>query len=364
MQKFKVGIFVVVGLVLLLVAVFFIGQGEHFWQKKETFIAAFKDVAGLKPGSPVELGGVDIGIVSGVGHSHNATDTRIHVKLSIVKSEAVRIREGTVAHVSNKGLLGDKMIELTVPNPDAPELPAGAELQTEEAHDISQYLEKFDQIAKKADKVLENVELATRPFADGQVSEDFRQTVANLNLIVGGIARNDSVAHRLLLDPSEGPKFDRLLTDVDTATAQLGAVLNDAHDVTTQVRQGPGLAHAVVYDGEMSKGAAAAVDELHKDLAAIREGNGLAHALLYGDDNSQHVMGNLNAMSDDLRQIVASIREGKGTIGGLLVDPSIYEDIKSAVGNVERNQVLRALVRYSIKADEQHPQPRVSAAPR
>ena len=31
----------------------------------------------------------------------------------------------------------------------------------------------------------------------------------------------------------------------------------------------------------------------------------------------------------------------------------MYEDIKSAIGNVERNEVLRALVRYSIKADEQ-----------
>jgi len=39
----------------------------------------------------------------------------------------------------------------------------------------------------------------------------------------------------------------------------------------------------------------------------------------------------------------------------LLVDPTIYEDLKSAVGNVERNQVLRALVRYSIKEDEARP---------
>ena len=66
-------------------------------------------------------------------------------------------------------------------------------------------------------------------------------------------------------------------------------------------------------------------------------------------------MGNVNGMSDDLRQIVANMKAGKGTIGALLVDPSIYEDIKSVVGNVERNQVLRALVRYSIKADESPP---------
>jgi phospholipid/cholesterol/gamma-HCH transport system substrate-binding protein len=75
-------------------------------------------------------------------------------------------------------------------------------------------------------------------------------------------------------------------------------------------------------------------------------------------------MANLNAMSDDLRAIVGGIRQGKGTIGALLVDPTVYEDIKSAIGNVERNQVLRALVRYSIKADEQSaPPPRVEPHP-
>ena len=102
----------------------------------------------------------------------------------------------------------------------------------------------------------------------------------------------------------------------------------------------------------MSKNAAGTLVEVHQDLQAIREGNGLAHAILYGDDSSQHVMANLNAMSDDLRAIVNGVRQGKGTIGALLVDPTVYEDIKSAIGNVERNEVLRALVRYSIKADE------------
>jgi phospholipid/cholesterol/gamma-HCH transport system substrate-binding protein len=67
-------------------------------------------------------------------------------------------------------------------------------------------------------------------------------------------------------------------------------------------------------------------------------------------------MSNLSTMSDDLRDIVANVKAGRGTIGALLVDPSVYEDLKSLVGNVERNQVLRALVRYSIKQNEEgHP---------
>jgi phospholipid/cholesterol/gamma-HCH transport system substrate-binding protein len=60
-------------------------------------------------------------------------------------------------------------------------------------------------------------------------------------------------------------------------------------------------------------------------------------------------------MSDDLREIVGNVKAGRGTLGALLVDPSVYEDIKSLVGNVERNQVLRALVRYSIKQNEARP---------
>ena len=97
----------------------------------------------------------------------------------------------------------------------------------------------------------------------------------------------------------------------------------------------------------------------------MRTQNGIAHAVVYGDPDMQQIMGNLNAMSGDLRKIVADIKAGKGTIGGLLVDPSVYEDLKALVGNVERNQVLRALVRYSIKQDEKAggPAVEVKAAP-
>jgi phospholipid/cholesterol/gamma-HCH transport system substrate-binding protein len=95
--------------------------------------------------------------------------------------------------------------------------------------------------------------------------------------------------------------------------------------------------------------------ELNRSLEAVRTGNGLAHAIVYGDDQTQRLMGNVNAVSDDLREIVANLKAGRGTVGALLVDPTVYEDIKSLVGNVERNQVLRALVRYSIKQNEEKP---------
>ena len=167
-----------------------------------------------------------------------------------------------------------------------------------------------------------------------------------------------------LRSKNDADRIDSILANTQSTTAQLDAMLGDLHDVTLHVRQGPGIAHALVYDGDLSANAAGSLAEVHKDLEQIRTGNGLVHALVYGDTDSQHLMTNVNAMSDDLRAIVSNMRNGKGTLGALLVDPSVYEDSRASLGNVERNQVLRALVRYSIKQDDQTPAPATLAKPK
>jgi len=177
-----------------------------------------------------------------------------------------------------------------------------------------------------------------------------------MHTILNAVAESSSPAHRLLFDAQAGQKLDNALTNLETTTQNLAVITTDTRDLTTQVKNGPGLAHALVYDGDLSAHASGSLAEIHGDLEQIRKGNGLAHALLYGDADTGHLMTNVNAMSDDLRVIVGNLRAGKGTIGALLVDPSVYEDIKALVGNVERNSVLRALVRYSIKEDEKTPQ--------
>ncbi len=370
----KVGLFVLVGLIILGIGVFLIGQNRKFWQRKTVYTANYSDVAGLRPGSPVRMGGIDVGNVERVYYSESVDDTRVYVEMSVVREQTDRIRKkvldadgktikykGTVAKVANKGLLGDKMVELSVADMRAPILDPNDPLESEEPLDLTSYLAKFDAISTKADAVLQNLQEATRGFADPKFSNDLKGSVASLHDLLDTLAHKDSAAHRLLYDPAEADRIDHILANVDNSTANLNALLADTRDITGHVKTGPGLAHALVYDGDLSQNASGSLAEVHQDLQQIRTGNGLAHTLLYGDADQQHLMGNVNAMSDDLRTIVANLRAGKGTLGALLVDPSIYEDIKSLVGNVERNQVLRALVRYSIKQDEQQPQVKVDA---
>ena len=377
----KVGLFLLLGVVITTLAVFLIGDNRKFWQRKHTYVARYGDVSGLMAGSPVRMGGINIGTIERVYYADDAADTHVYVEMAVVEEHAERIRRsvpdpadttgshpkcrGTIAKVANKGLLGDKMIELTVADHDVakgcpgPVLPPSERIESEDPLDMGVYVQKFDAMSVHADAVLKNLDEGTRGFADPKLAADLKGTVSSLNELLSALAHNDSAAHRLLYDPSEAKKIDAILTNLESATHHLDATLADAHDVTTQVKRGPGIAHAVLYDGDLAQNAAGTLAEVHKDLEQVRTGNGLAHAVLYGDGDQQHLMGNVNAMSDDLRVIVANLKSGKGTLGALLVDPSIYEDVKGIVGNVERNQVLRALVRYSIKADEQAKGPRV-----
>jgi len=90
-----------------------------------------------------------------VSYGDDPRDTKVHVVLSVVKSESRRIRQATIARIVNKGLLGDKMVELSVTDQSTPALDPANGMATEEPLDFSKYLAKFESIAQKTERVVE-----------------------------------------------------------------------------------------------------------------------------------------------------------------------------------------------------------------
>lgn len=361
-RTLRVGLFVLFGIVLSGIAVFTIGENRRAWDRKVVYHAAYEDVVGLKPGSVVRMGGLDIGTVTAVEHKpQNVDDTKVYVTLSIVREETGRVRQGMLATIDGKGLLGDKMVQLRWDKARADALlkegkdpnalvPPEGWLATAPPGDP---IGDATKVAADARVVMKDLQRAVEGIADERFKEDLHGTMSSLRLILDGVALRDGLAHKVIFDPEEGRRVDAILQNLQTSSANLAKVTSDARDLTSQIKTGPGLAHAVVYDDALAKSTTGTLDELNRSLEAVRTKNGLAHAVVYGDDQTQKLMGNVSAMSEDLRDIVAGVKAGHGTVGALLVDPSVYEDIKSLVGNVERNQVLRALVRYSIKQNEE-----------
>jgi len=377
-REVKVGLFVFLGLFGAASLIFIIGDNKSLFDSKVPFHAQFDDVQGVKPGSTVRMGGVDIGTVSRVQYpEHIEGEPLIDVQLSIVKREAHRIREGSLAAIAAKGLLGDKMVTITPGHPDQPAIATGGLLKSSPAQDFTMVLNRLDGIASTAQNVLANLETATGTLANQQLSTDLRDGVAALSHILVAVDSGDGYAARLLNDRAEADRISKVVGNLEQTTLRLDRVLGGVDQVIERINTGPGLAHEVLY-GESGARAVAqlgnAADEVGKVLSGVREGNGLAHGILFGNTGKggdsvlgDKLAGDLSSMSSDLRSIVSDMKDGKGTLGALMVDPSVYEDLKLLLGNVQRNDALRALVRYSIRRDASGVQvvdPQASEAPR
>lgn len=355
-REVKVGAFVLLGLLTAGAVVFLIGDERSLFKKKTVFETAFTDVEGLKRGSPVRMGGIDIGTVGNIDYARDANDSQLHVNLDINEVHAARIREGSVVSIEAKGLLGDKMVVITVGDPNKPALAPGSVVPSTSEGGLSKLMGRAESISTKADQVMTNLERTTQTFAEEDFRRDLRSTLSSINTILQKLERGDGYVGKLLGDSGEADRLSRAVGALETTGHSLDKTLRGVNQVLDRVNTGPGFAHDVVYGDQGSRTMSQfgmAAEEVALSLRGVREGNGAAHALLYGGEGGNaQMMADLGAMTHDLRMIVADIRAGKGTLGAFLVDPSVYEDVKVLLGNVERNKALRALVRYSIRRDE------------
>lgn len=357
-REIKVGGFVVAGLTAAGLVISLIGQEQGLFSPKHQYSVVFADVQGLKQGSPVRMGGIDVGTVKRVDYGEERRDPKLYVTIAVARDAAIRIRTDSVATIAGKGMLGDKMVVVTVGDSAKPELTPGGTIPSAEGGGFEAMMNRAETIGEKAEKVMSNLETTTGTLADDAFRADVASTIHSVAGILKQVNEGDGYVARLLRDPSEADRLSHLVSSLEKTSRELTTTVNHANAVLGRIEEGPGFVHEVVYgEGptETLDRFGTAAEEVATTLKGIREGNGPARTLIYGDEKSEAMMANLNAMSGDLRHIVADVRAGRGTLGALLVDPSVYEDIKLLLGNVERNRSLRALVRYSIERDEPMP---------
>ena len=353
-SELKVGIFVTAALVIGGMLVFVIGNRSAMFTSKVTYEAVFDSVDGLRAGSPVRIAGIDVGTVEGVTFGE---DRKIHVTLEVREDSSAFVREGSTARIGSKGLLGDQLVEISIGQGDP--LPEGSVIPTSEESMLTSFL---GETGRDAEGVVRNVNRATEGLAttlgDPAVQEDIRGIVHNLEEITRLAQEEDGTVRRLLTDPQMADDVQGALRGVRDTSTELNRTVRSVRRIVNEVERGDGTAHQIIYGDDGTRllaSLAQAAGEVATILRDVRTGDNNAHELLYGDEAGDLIT-NLTLASADLRAITADVRAGRGTLGGLLVDPSIYEDIKRLVGNLERNEILRSLVRYSIRQDRAEPQ--------
>jgi phospholipid/cholesterol/gamma-HCH transport system substrate-binding protein len=341
-QELRVGIFVV-GLLFTIGAVtFLLSGGGDLLTDHYVLHTRYEDVKGMKVGAVVRLAGMDVGEVSRVEFAKDVGLKEIEVDLTIRKEFHERIRGDSVASIQQIGVLGDMYVGVTVGSAEQPALNDGATIQSAAAFDVLDYATQATDIVGNAASISKKVDLMLGSD-DAARSAQIAKSLESVGLLLTEIKEGKGALHALIYDPYGAKKVRSILENLDRTTADVAAI-------TGEVRQGDGLAHALIYDKKGAEltatigEAARAVQGLVDDLKA--EGS-LTHALLY-DPQRARMVDDLQATATSLREIAESVEQGDGTLGLLVKDPQLYEDVRALVGGAQRNALLRAYIRATV----------------
>lgn len=348
----RVGFFVSLGLVVFMAFIFIFSGDQGLFSRQVRYSSSFHSIDGLKPGSPVRLAGVQVGTVTSIRFFEDPADPRVRVEMNVLARYADRIRENSTASVGSLGVLGDKVIDLSLGTPDRPAIPPGGEIQASTGSDYTALIQKGAAVIDNTLAITSDLRELVQAYNSPDLQEGVTGLTTALKDITEGIRDRDGVLHALIFDPEGGRKTREILESSALLARRLDGSIARVESILARVDRGEGLVGAL-FTAKEGEQVVADVGKLARELGALAEAvrteeESLLHGLFYGSEETSSLGKELTAMARDLRAIVGRVEQGEGSLGALINDPTVYDDLKTILGNVKRNRILRALVRYSI----------------
>jgi phospholipid/cholesterol/gamma-HCH transport system substrate-binding protein len=146
-----------------------------------------------------------------------------------------------------------------------------------------------------------------------------------------------------------------------TFSNQLSTASEALATLLKEVQTGKGLLHTLFYGSEGSlplsslSQTVASLEETSKMIRSIvhevQHGKGVLHHLVYGDGEASldGLMQQLTETTSSLKVAADALAGGKGTLGALLIDPSLYDNLVEVTDDAKRSFLLREALKHSLK---------------
>lgn len=342
------GIFLLAAMALFALSVWVLGREREIFAEQREYFTMFRDVKGLAVGAPVRLGGITIGRVAEIGFSSNLQDPSIHVKLLINEQYLERLHVDSKVSLETQGLLGDRFLSISTGQTPKQLLP-GATIQSIEASDMADILEKAGRIAENTVKISESADEFFRKFKDDTLVS-LTEASQHIAALTKEIEQGSGLLHRLIYSKKDGDDIMKMLTDTSA----------DLRGIMRGINEGDGLLNALIHGEEGGKTlrslsqtaenlgtAAAHISEMAQE---IKSGQGIAHDLIYGGspEGLAAIIEKLNQTVENLRLASEALSKGSGTLGALLVDPQLYDNLVEVTDEAKRSLILREAIRASL----------------
>jgi len=325
----KVGLLVAICLGLLVAFIIVLGgvsssSGAKLYLDVDTS-------ATLKAGAPVKVAGVPAGKVTGVEYRGGSIDPTtgkpvfVRVTLAVDADKLATLRKDTRFYITNQGVLGEKYVEIEPVSTEGPALTEGEIVAGEPplrleimAMNANRVLASLSNVLRKNEKAIDEM-IVNAAGAMATV----KRTVDRVDLLLAAAA----------------PKIDEVITkaikvedEVLVVLAGVNAVIGDGNELRALVRNAAGLAAdarqqlapltgdarlAIQRYASLGEKAETMLAEVNKDLSGAVEA--------------------VKAILSDAKVLTQRLKDGQGTIGALLSDREMYDDIREMMKDLKRH---------------------------
>ncbi len=323
----KVGALILVSVAIL--GAFILVMGGLSFEKTYPLYVDFDNPGGLLSGAAVRIGGVKVGSVKNLeflgGKVDPKTGRRVVVRATLGIEQKVKdsVHSNAEFFVTSQGVLGEQFLAIEPGSPEKPPLGEGAEVKGIDPPRLDLFLAKAYELLDTTVNGINNNRQTIAEIVDNTAGllkglnfivsgnrERIERTIANVEEIT---IEAKQLAHDARVNYVDNPKILKTVDNIADLTTRIhedsGPMLKDAREALANLNR----VSATVGDPQQQ-------DRIRKaliDLAQLAE--------------------RANATAADAQAIASHIKSGKGTVGALVMDEEIYDDMQEMVRDLKHN---------------------------
>ncbi|MCK5832858.1 MCE family protein [bacterium] len=294
-QKASIGGLIVVALLILGVAVLILGGEQGFMSRRYQLMARFERISGLQSGAPVWLAGQRVGFVSQIEFVKDDADgVFIDVTMRIDSRYSDLIRRDSEARIGTLGLLGDKLVGITLGSADSLKLKPGEYVKTDNPIDFEELIQR-----------------GVETFGD------LAEGGKSLKSIAAKIDSGEGTLGKLINDPSI--YFD------------IAALTRSTEEIVDKINKNEGNIGRLFNDTLLYDEMVASISDVRELIDSIGDGRGTLGRLVKDPSLYDHLSASLGRIDT----LIARVERGEGTSGKFISSDDLYREVTSTVGSLD-----------------------------
>jgi phospholipid/cholesterol/gamma-HCH transport system substrate-binding protein len=322
-----VGIFIFLGLLILIVGVLTLGGQKSTFEKKITIRAIFDDVGGLQTGNNVWFSGVKIGTIKKMTFRGGS---QVEVIMNVEKKNQQYIRKNAKAKISSEGFIGNKLVVIYGGSMESPAVEEDDILGVEKAASTDEMLATLQENNKNLLDITTSFKTIAKRLSDGE----------------GSIGK-------LLTDETLVNSLETTATGLKQASANAQRLTGSISEYAARLQTKGSLTNELITDTVI-------FSRLRSTVAQLQQTSKTA-----------------NEVANDFKEVSAKINSNNSPVGVLLNDPQAAADLKATLTNLnagtekldqnmealQHNFLLRGFFKKKAKAEAKEEKLKLSVKP-